>query len=204
MSIILNLTVLVQELDTAFFFCSTRYSVFEDKSALPVELCSPVKMERHFFFLFCRYVIFSLIYYLAGGVDADGNVYIYPILDWTKPGMTIGTICGGAVCVVAIHLLVFAFYKFRVFLSEECCSCGREPRFNEMDSLFWTNSGKGPTTTTTTNATTATPETNPVYTIYGKEGEEEDQADGGGEEGPRNEDSSRKSSSVSSGTVGNS
>ncbi|XP_076234331.1 protein rolling stone [Calliopsis andreniformis] len=31
------------------------------------------------------YVIFSLIYYLAGGLDKNGYHYIYKILDWKKP-----------------------------------------------------------------------------------------------------------------------
>ena len=35
------------------------------------------------------YVLFSLVYYGAGGTDCVGNDYVYPVLDWSKPGATV-------------------------------------------------------------------------------------------------------------------
>ncbi|XP_076656741.1 protein rolling stone isoform X2 [Halictus rubicundus] len=51
----------------------------------------------------CLYVLFSLIYYLAGGLDRFGQHFIYRILDWKKPLPTILLCIGEAVFVGVIH-----------------------------------------------------------------------------------------------------
>ena len=68
-----------------------------------------------------------------------------------------GTVVGGAAFAALVHLFVFGLYKFRVFLSAECC--GKSP-YNEMDALFWKNSKVNKD---------LEPKENPVYTIYAKE-----------------------------------
>ncbi|TMW52342.1 hypothetical protein DOY81_002599 [Sarcophaga bullata] len=59
------------------------------------------------------YGIFSLIYYLAGGDDVNGNRYIYEILDWSKPGWTTLVLFGCLILVLVFCFLLFCLYKLR-------------------------------------------------------------------------------------------
>ena len=53
------------------------------------------------------YVLFTLIYYWAGGTSASGSHYIYSVLDWEEAGETMLYILIGA----AISLLLYVrFY----------------------------------------------------------------------------------------------
>ncbi|KAH8333993.1 protein rolling stone [Drosophila kikkawai] len=67
------------------------------------------------------YGVFSLIYFWSGGVDPMGNRFIYFILDWERPGLAIGTVCGCVVLVSCFCVLVFGFYRLRISM-HECCS----------------------------------------------------------------------------------
>lgn len=51
------------------------------------------------------YVLFSVIYYLAGGLTYDGSSYIYPVLDWTKPGDTTLFILYGLLASLLLQVL---------------------------------------------------------------------------------------------------
>lgn len=52
------------------------------------------------------YLIFSLIYYFAGGVDAKGNKYIYSITNWGEEPLSSGLIVLGVTILVAfLHLI---------------------------------------------------------------------------------------------------
>lgn len=51
------------------------------------------------------YVIFSVIYWAAGGVDFEGNSYIYAVLDWNKPGDTLIFCLLGAIGALVIQVL---------------------------------------------------------------------------------------------------
>ncbi|XP_051159727.1 protein rolling stone-like isoform X2 [Leptopilina boulardi] len=64
------------------------------------------------------YVLFSIIYYAAGGVDKLGNHFIYAILDWKKPMRTV------IVClVVTIFLLiVHGVFCLLAKLADRTCS----------------------------------------------------------------------------------
>nr|ACO10517.1 rolling stone [Caligus rogercresseyi] len=62
------------------------------------------------------YILFSLFYHLAGGKNHDGDPYIYPILDWRKPGVALTVALIGAVAVTINHCLVFLFYKLRRYI----------------------------------------------------------------------------------------
>ncbi|XP_058981115.1 protein rolling stone isoform X2 [Musca domestica] len=66
------------------------------------------------------YAIFSLIYYLAGGVDVNGNPYIYEILDWSQPGWATLMIFGCLVLVVIFSFLLFCLYKLRTMIANKC------------------------------------------------------------------------------------
>nr|CAD7456664.1 unnamed protein product [Timema tahoe] len=47
------------------------------------------------------YIIFTVIYYLAGGTNKDGKIALYPILDWENPKRS------SIVCVLALLFLLF-------------------------------------------------------------------------------------------------
>ncbi|XP_063375484.1 protein rolling stone-like [Cydia amplana] len=52
------------------------------------------------------YLVFSLIYYFAGGLDSSGNPWIYPMLDWSNPGPTVAVVVGVAIGLIILHGLV--------------------------------------------------------------------------------------------------
>jgi hypothetical protein len=49
------------------------------------------------------YLIFTVIYYAAGGTDKYGNNYIYKILNWENPGATMIIVVGVIVLAVLLH-----------------------------------------------------------------------------------------------------
>lgn len=86
--------------------------------------------------------IFSFIYYLCDGVDMyvnlhciavvfsiewiyfhefifhfrKGNHFIYPVLDWSKPGKSMVTVFGTLILAIMVHIMLFWIYKLRVFI----------------------------------------------------------------------------------------
>ncbi|XP_035732858.1 protein rolling stone-like isoform X1 [Vespa mandarinia] len=62
------------------------------------------------------YVIFSVIYYAAGGLDKYGYHYIYKILDWEKPGQTLIICIAGMAFIILMHLILCFFSKARDWL----------------------------------------------------------------------------------------
>ncbi|XP_026738740.1 protein rolling stone-like isoform X1 [Trichoplusia ni] len=52
------------------------------------------------------YMLFSVIYYFAGGLDPWGNPFIYPVVDWSKPEQTMVVITLTALFLALMHLLV--------------------------------------------------------------------------------------------------
>ncbi|XP_012160379.1 protein rolling stone-like [Ceratitis capitata] len=62
------------------------------------------------------YVIFSIVYYFAGGVDILGNPYIYTILDWTRPGYALIYIIICFILLTIMSCLLFGLYKLRCFI----------------------------------------------------------------------------------------
>lgn len=94
---------------------------------------------------------FSFIYYLCGGKNMyvipffqihvnstniriflfvflfcssrrSGQPYIYPVLDWSKPGKALVTTFGTLFLALAVHMFLFSVYKLRVFIQRRCCS----------------------------------------------------------------------------------
>jgi len=49
-----------------------------------------------------------------------GNRFIYYILDWERPGLAIGTVCGCIVLVSCFCVLVFGLYRLRISIYESC------------------------------------------------------------------------------------
>nr|CAH7767378.1 unnamed protein product [Callosobruchus chinensis] len=65
------------------------------------------------------YSLFSIFYYLAGGVTREGEPYIYKILDWREPARTV-LMCVGALSVlVVIYVLVYLLSKYRKKLHDK-------------------------------------------------------------------------------------
>lgn len=68
------------------------------------------------------YLIFSLIYYGAGGTDNYGNNYIYKILDWNKPGATSVIVILVAIFIIILHIIACTIqilrFKFHKLLTK--------------------------------------------------------------------------------------
>lgn len=60
------------------------------------------------------YLIFTLIYYFAGGVDSMGNSNIYSILDWGEEPLSTGlVVLGVAILMILLHLISLIIQKLR-------------------------------------------------------------------------------------------
>ena len=84
-------------------------------------------------------MLFSAIYYLAGGTDQDGNPYIYSVLDWRDPGAAILTIFESIVGFAVVYPILYSFYRLRKFIYDECTPWGTA---KSEHLAFWTNSTK--------------------------------------------------------------
>lgn len=65
------------------------------------------------------YVIFSAIYYGAGGVDASGNRWIYSVVDWSSPGTTIGVVALTGLLLAVLHFVVMGLAVARDALASK-------------------------------------------------------------------------------------
>lgn len=59
------------------------------------------------------YVLFTVFYFLAGGLDPVGRHYIYHVLDWKRPGTALINAVGIYVLGIFLHILVFVVQKLR-------------------------------------------------------------------------------------------
>ena len=68
------------------------------------------------------YIIFSVIYWKAGGTGFGNNTFIYPILDYGHhPGQAaIVIVLTGLLVIPFTHSIIFGFYKLRKFLAGRC------------------------------------------------------------------------------------
>ena len=64
------------------------------------------------------YVLFTVIYWAAGGMDKDGNHYIYKALDYSDhPGAAIFTVFFVLIIMqFMLHLFLFILFRFRAWL----------------------------------------------------------------------------------------
>ena len=65
---------------------------------------------------FLSYVIFSVIYWAAGGVTADGDTAIYPILDWDKLDSTLPILAAMLVALFPFQVILWSLHLLRDFL----------------------------------------------------------------------------------------
>ena len=73
------------------------------------------------------YALFTVFYYLAGGTNHNGNPYVYPVLDWRKPGSAILyclPVC--FVLVPVVHLILYGIHRLKLFTYEKCDCCKRQ------------------------------------------------------------------------------
>ncbi|XP_011498754.1 PREDICTED: protein rolling stone-like isoform X2 [Ceratosolen solmsi marchali] len=87
------------------------------------------------------YLIFSIVYYLAGGLDKNGQHRIYNILDWEKPIMTLLICAGGLTFLVITHCLLCILARLRNHVYER----RRKPFVSDAKNVK--NMGKEPTYT---------------------------------------------------------
>ncbi|XP_061168113.1 protein rolling stone-like [Saccostrea echinata] len=60
------------------------------------------------------YVIFTVIYYAAGGTNHQNKSYIYSVLDWDDPGITLAYCAAvGLVAMPLCHLMIYGIYALR-------------------------------------------------------------------------------------------
>ena len=60
------------------------------------------------------YATFSLVYWALGGTGAGGTRWIYPMLDWGKPGTASLTVLGcavGKVSMIKIRFMIIFFCR---------------------------------------------------------------------------------------------
>ncbi|XP_034834767.1 protein rolling stone-like [Maniola hyperantus] len=77
----------------------------------------------HFYFLIVLsiiYIIFTVIYYAAGGTDPFGNPFIYPVLNWSDPGAAVLMIIISIVLVTIIHFITVLLSLARDALGRTC------------------------------------------------------------------------------------
>lgn len=68
----------------------------------------------HAWVVFVPYVVFSVVYWAAGGRRENGIPAIYPILDWDNRSVTIPCVTGGlTVGFFLIHGLFWTLHFFR-------------------------------------------------------------------------------------------
>lgn len=59
------------------------------------------------------YLVFTVVYYLAGGLDKRGSHKIYNVLDWEKPTRTLIVCVGGLSFLVVTHCLLYFLGRIR-------------------------------------------------------------------------------------------
>ncbi|CAG9796419.1 unnamed protein product [Diatraea saccharalis] len=52
------------------------------------------------------YFLFTLFYYLGGGVNRDGQPFVYPVLNWNKAGQTVGVGVVTGLLLILLYILV--------------------------------------------------------------------------------------------------
>ncbi|XP_073958037.1 protein rolling stone-like isoform X2 [Choristoneura fumiferana] len=73
------------------------------------------------------YGLFSALYWAAGGTDRLGLAYIYPTLDWNKPGSAFGFVAMCAVVMVVAHALATCAAGLRARLAARLRARDRVP-----------------------------------------------------------------------------
>ena len=84
------------------------------------------------------YVIFSIIYWAAGGVNMNGYPYIYSILDWNDPIPTVIMVVIAAVAMIPLHAILWALHLLRDYVSN-LVAAKMLPRHSVSPSVAYDN-----------------------------------------------------------------
>ncbi|XP_063397369.1 protein rolling stone-like [Mytilus trossulus] len=69
------------------------------------------------------YVMFSIIYTVSGGTNAQEKSYIYSTFDWSNTGYTTGlSLITVLVAIPICHIILFLLFLLRTFVNKKCCS----------------------------------------------------------------------------------
>ncbi|XP_052737932.1 protein rolling stone [Bicyclus anynana] len=71
----------------------------------------------HPFLFALTYVVFSVIYYLAGGINPLGEPWIYPVVHWGEPGPTILVVFVTGLLLVCLHFVTIGLAAARDILA---------------------------------------------------------------------------------------
>ncbi|XP_012258777.2 uncharacterized protein LOC105687580 isoform X1 [Athalia rosae] len=78
----------------------------------------PLRIEHFWWPVSCVtiYLLFTVFYYLAGGLDKNGLHYIYKVLDWEKPGRSTLISFGGLLFLTIVHCVLCSIAKLRIYV----------------------------------------------------------------------------------------
>ncbi|XP_055303658.1 protein rolling stone-like [Sitodiplosis mosellana] len=65
------------------------------------------------------FAVFSYIYHLCGGVNQQGEHFIYPVLNWATPKKALTYFAAINVLLIIVHTVLFCIYKLRVFIQRK-------------------------------------------------------------------------------------
>ncbi|XP_013133361.1 PREDICTED: protein rolling stone-like isoform X2 [Papilio polytes] len=66
------------------------------------------------------YLIFTIVYYDAGGLDPWGHVFIYPVIDWSKPEQTLVVASLTGLFLALMHILTVGVATSRDIIARRC------------------------------------------------------------------------------------
>lgn len=66
------------------------------------------------------YLLFSVIYHFAGGTDQKGNAYIYPVVNWSEPSITVLVVFLTTLLLLSLHLVSLGLSVARDQLTSRC------------------------------------------------------------------------------------
>ena len=82
------------------------------------------------------YLVFSIIYFFAGGTDYWGNRYIYHVLNWENPGSAASVAAGTLVLIIFMHIIACIIQKIRYRLYKKYFKQPELPIKNETVQRF--------------------------------------------------------------------
>lgn len=105
-------------------------------------VASPLRI-LHFTVPFCfliTYLLFTVIYWAAGGTTPEGGTAIYPIMDWDNLKVTLPFVFCTAIFSPVMQGVVWLIYKARQELRRSCCggkaTVGSIPHGSTMDGIL--------------------------------------------------------------------
>ncbi|XP_034834751.1 protein rolling stone-like [Maniola hyperantus] len=66
------------------------------------------------------YLLFTVAYYISGGLDPWGNAFIYPVINWAKPIQTLVVVTLTALFLALMHILTVGIATARDFIARKC------------------------------------------------------------------------------------